>query len=133
MNGFLGTYMVSLDNKGRINCPSKYRTILERQDSSNLVICFMDGFLIVYPQAEWTAQEEMIKENSPFDEGRDKLRDFYSEAAECELKSGKILISAQHRKAAGLDKEVVLVGLSKTFEIWPPAKWEEWKSSKKEQ
>ncbi len=50
MSGFLGTYHVNLDEKGRINVPSKLRAILEREYDPNLVLCVMDDFLIAFPQ-----------------------------------------------------------------------------------
>ena len=47
MSGFLGTYHVSLDGKGRITIPSKFRAIIDNEYDSNLVICVMDNFLII--------------------------------------------------------------------------------------
>ena len=124
MNGFLGTYSVSLDNKGRLNVPAKFRSLIE-QDSLQLVMCVTDGFLTVFPQHEWRANEEKLSHLNAFDtEDRTRLRKFYARAAECEIKSGKILIPATQREAAGLKKEVKIVGMSKTFELWDPGRWE---------
>ena len=120
MNGFLGTYSVSLDDKGRLNVPAKFKALLE-QDSPQLVTCGMDGFLIVFPQREWAANEEKLSHLNAFDKNdRNRLREFYARATECEIKSGKVLISAAQREAAGLKKEVTIVGMSKTFELWAP-------------
>jgi len=120
MNGFLGTYSVSLDDKGRLNVPAKFKALLE-QDSPQLVTCVMDGFLIVFPQREWAANEEKLSHLNAFDKNdRNRLREFYARATECEIKSGKVLISAVQREAAGLKKEVTIVGMSKTFELWAP-------------
>jgi len=120
MNGFLGTYSVSLDDKGRLNVPAKFKGLLE-QDSAQLVTCVMDGFLIVFPQREWAANEEKLSHLNAFDKNdRNRLREFYARATECEIKSGKVLISAAQREAAGLKKEVIIVGMSKTFELWAP-------------
>ena len=124
MNGFLGTYSVSLDDKGRLNVPSKFKGLLER-DSPQLVICVMSGFLIVFPQREWAANEEKLYHLNAFDKSdRTRLREFYSRATECEMKSGKILIPAAQREAAGLKKEVMIVGMSKTFELWAPDRFD---------
>ena len=57
-------------------------------------------------------------------EDRARLREFYSRATDCEMKSGKILLPLSLRDIAGLKKEAVLVGMSKTFEIWSPQRWE---------
>ena len=124
MNGFLGTYSVSLDDKGRFNVPIKFKNLLE-QESPQLVVCVMDGFLIVFPQREWGANEEKLSHLNAFDKSdRTRLREFYAKAAECEIKSGKILIPSSQREATGLKKEVLIVGMSKTFELWDPNRWE---------
>lgn len=124
MNGFLGTYYVNLDDKGRVNIPSKFKAVLERANNPNLVVCAMDQYLVVFPQQEWTVNEEKLSNLSAFDkEDRNRLRDFYSRADECDMKSGKILIPAILRKTTGLSKEVVLVGMSRTFEIWELGLW----------
>ena len=124
MNGFLGTYYVNLDDKGRVNIPSKFKAVLEKENNPNLVVCTMEQYLVVFPQQQWTANEKKLNDLSAFDtEDRNRLRDFYSRADECDMKSGKILIPSILRKAAGLNKEVVLVGMSKTFEIWNLGMW----------
>ncbi|MBT6600428.1 MAG: division/cell wall cluster transcriptional repressor MraZ [Nitrospina sp.] len=124
MNGFLGSYSVSLDEKGRLNVPSRFKGLLE-QDSPQLVICVMSGFLVVFPQREWAVNEEKLSHLNAFDKSdRNRLREFYARATECEMKSGKILIPAPQREAAGLTKEVMIVGMSKTFELWAPDRLE---------
>ncbi len=124
MNGFLGTYTVNMDEKGRLNVPSKFKAILERFYDPQMVVCVMDNFLIAFPQREWQVNEEKLNSLSGLDrEDRQKMREFYSRASECELKSGKLLIPQLQREAAGLNKEVVLVGMSKTFEIWAGDRW----------
>lgn len=124
MNGFLGTYTVNMDDKGRLNVPSKFKAILERFYDPQMVICVMDNFLIAFPQKEWQVNEEKLNSLSGLDrEDRQKMREFYSRASECEMKSGKMLIPQLQREIAGLNKEVVLVGMSKTFEIWAGDRW----------
>lgn len=126
MNGFLGTYHVTLDGKGRITIPSKFRAVIDEQYDANMVVCVMDDFLIAFPQKEWAINEEKMNNLSAFDSGdRDRLREFYSRASECKMKeSGKILIPQNQRDIAGLKKEVALVGMSKTFEIWSKDRWD---------
>ncbi len=124
-NGFLGTYHISLDEKGRINIPAKFKAVAEQEGNSNMVICVMNQFLTVFPQNQWAQNEEKLNNLSAFNlEDRNRLREFYARAAECELKSGKILIPSHQREIAGLVKDVVLVGMSKTFEIWARDRWE---------
>lgn len=90
-----------------------------------MVICVMQEYLTVFPQNQWAQNEEKLNNLSAFNlEDRNHLREFYARAAECELKSGKILIPSHQREIAGLVKDVVLVGMSKTFEIWAKDRWD---------
>jgi len=57
MNGFLGTYNVSLDDKGRLNVPAKFKGMLD-QEGPHLVMCVMAGFLLVCPQSEWRSMKK---------------------------------------------------------------------------
>jgi MraZ protein len=123
INNFLGTYNISLDDKGRFNVPAKFRNALE-QFGPQLVVCVMDHYLVVFPQKEWSENEEKLGDLNAFDKtDRNRLREFYSKATECEMKSGKILLPANQREIAGLNNEAILVGMSKTFEIWSPEEW----------
>ncbi len=123
MNSFLGTYNISLDEKGRFNVPAKFRGTLE-QSGPQLVVCAMEPFLVVFPQKEWAENEEKLSTLNAFNkEDRTRLREFYSRATDCEMKSGKILLPLTLRDIAGLKKEAVLVGMSKTFEIWSSERW----------
>ena len=123
MSSFLGTYNISLDEKGRFNVPAKFRGTLDHS-GPQLVVCAMEPFLVVFPQKEWAENEEKLSTLNAFNkEDRTRLREFYSRATDCEMKSGKILLPLNLRDIAGLQKEAVLVGMSKTFEIWSPERW----------
>ena len=123
MSSFLGTYNISLDEKGRFNVPAKFRGTLD-QSGPHLVVCAMEPFLVVFPQKEWAENEEKLSTLNAFNkEDRTRLREFYSRATDCEMKSGKLLLPLSLRDIAGLKKEAVLVGMSKTFEIWSPERW----------
>ena len=123
MSSFLGTYNISLDEKGRFNVPAKFRGTLD-QSGPQLVVCAMEPFLVVFPQKEWAENEEKLSTLNAFNkEDRTRLREFYSRATDCEMKAGKILLPLNLRDIAGLKKEAVLVGMSKTFEIWSPERW----------
>ena len=123
MSSFLGTYNISLDEKGRFNVPAKFRGTLDHS-GPQLVVCAMEPFLVVFPQKEWAENEEKLSTLNAFNkEDRTRLREFYSRATDCEMKSGKILLPLNLRDIAGLKKEAVLVGMSKAFEIWSPERW----------
>jgi MraZ protein len=137
-NGFLGTCPVTLDEKGRINIPAKFKVVMEQENNPNMVICVMDQYLIVFPQKEWTLNqkqlihlEEKLNHLPAFSkEDRERLRGVYAPAEVCKIKSGKILIPSSQRETAGLVKDVVLVGMSKTFEIWAKDRWETYQAKK---
>ncbi len=125
VNGFLGNYFLSLDDKNRVNVPARFRAVLEKEDSPNLVLVLMDNFIIVFPQKEWAINVEKMRNHSAFNrEDREEMRQFYARAAECEMKSGKILIPAHQKEIISLTKDVVVAGMSETFEIWSKAEWE---------
>ena len=124
MSGFLGTYTVSLDDKGRLNVPAKFKNVLEESYGPHIVTVVMEDYLVVFPASEWEENEKLYKDRSalsPTD--RDAMRQYYARASECEIKSGKILVPQFQREATGLNKEVVIVGMSSTFEIWDSDRW----------
>ena len=124
MNGFLGTYSVSLDDKGRLIVPVKFRTLLEHH-SPKVVVSVRKGYLKVFSQPEWDNEVEKLSHLSAFDEeNQKKLREIYPNAAECEIKSGKILIPIFQREAAGLQKEVWIKAMGNRFDLWDPNRWE---------
>ncbi len=119
MPGFLGSYNISIDDKGRVTIPSKFRAVLEKKYGLDLVVSFKGDYLLIFPEKEWEVNEENQRNYNAFDEeNRNKMRRYYEMSSDCEVKSGKILIPANLREAAGLKKDVVLIGMSRTFEIW---------------
>ncbi|MDW7675823.1 MAG: division/cell wall cluster transcriptional repressor MraZ, partial [Bacillota bacterium] len=82
--------------------------------------------LFVYPMAEWKILEQKLK-SLPFTkaDARAFVRFFFSGATECELdKQGRILLPQNLRDYAGLDKDVVVIGVSARVEIWSKDKWD---------
>ena len=124
---FRGRYEHTIDPKGRVSIPVKFREFLGKKYDERLVITNFDGCLVAYPYEEWIQLEEkastlsMVKK-----ETRSFMRFFYSSAIECTLdKQGRILIPQTLREYAALDKEVVLVGQLKKIEIWSKKRWSE--------
>jgi MraZ protein len=125
---FRGRFEHSIDGKGRVSIPAKFREILKRDyGSDQLIITIFDRCLVAYPLAEWQAFEEKLKEFSQLKkEAKSFLRYFYSGAMECAIDDhGRILIPSQFREHADLNKETVFVGVMNRFEIWNKAGWEE--------
>ena len=119
----------SIDSKGRIIVPSKFRTELGERF---IITKGFDGCLYGYSLEEWKTIEEKIK-TLPLVTGKDArnfTRFFFSSAIECELDSqGRILISQGLREFAGLEKDIVTIGVSSRIEIWSKSKWEEYNNS----
>jgi MraZ protein len=121
---FLGEYRHSVDDKGRLTVPARFRQLLE--DGGGYINQGVEPHLIVWPRATFDRMAEKI-ENLPFtdQEGREFGRLFFSSAAQIEVdSSGRILLPQFLRDQHKLTGELVLVGLGKFFEIWLPDQWE---------
>ena len=120
----MGEYNHTIDAKGRLIVPSKFREAL---GDEFVVTKGLDGCLFVYDNKEWSAFEEKLKALPLMNkESRKFVRFFLAGAANVEVdKQGRILIPSVLREFAGLDKDVVLVGVASRIEIWSRQKWEE--------
>lgn len=122
---FMGEYQHSIDPKGRLFIPARFR---EGLGDSFVITKGLDGCLFAYPRPEWDALEQKLK-SLPFTKGdaRAFVRFFFSGAAICEAdKQGRILIPASLREFARLEKDVVVIGVSSRVEIWAKSQWEEY-------
>ena len=125
---FIGEYQHNIDAKGRMIIPSKFR---EELGISFVVTKGLDNCLFVYSKSEWSNLEAKLKD-LPFTnkDARTFVRFFFSGATECEIdKQGRILIPANLRAYASLEKDVVVIGVSTRVEIWSKDKWEEYNSN----
>lgn len=120
---FMGEYNHTIDTKGRLIVPSKFREVL---GDEFVVTKGLDGCLFVYDNKEWSAFEEKLKALPLMNkESRKFVRFFLAGAANAEVdRQGRILIPTVLREFAGLDKDVVLVGVGSRIEIWSKTKWE---------
>ena len=121
---FKGEYSHSVDAKGRIIMPAKFREIL---GDMFVVTKGLDGCLFVYPNDEWENIENKFREIPlTTKDARKFSRFFFAGAADCEVdKQGRGLIPSVLREFAGLNKEVVLVGVLNRIEIWSKERWQE--------
>lgn len=125
---FMGEYQHSLDEKGRLIMPVKFRDAL---GETFVVTRGLDNCLFVYSKEEWRILEEKLK-TLPMTskEARAFVRFFFSGASECELdKSGRISLPQNLREHANLEKEVVVAGVTNRIEIWSKDNWEDYMSS----
>ena len=120
---FMGEYNHTIDAKGRLIIPSKFR---ESLGDEFVVTKGMDGCLFVYDNEEWNKFEEKLLSLPMMDKQvRQFTRYFLAGAASVEVdKQGRILLPAHLREFAGLEKDVVLVGVGSRVEIWSKDKWE---------
>lgn len=119
---FMGEYNHTIDTKGRLIMPSKFREAL---DDEFVVTKGLDGCLFVYPNEEWQAFEEKLRTLPLTNKNaRQFSRFFLAGAATCEVdKQGRILLPSVLREFAELEKDVVLVGVLSRIEIWSKEKW----------
>lgn len=118
----MGEYNHIIDAKGRIIVPSKFR---ESLGEHFVVTVGLDGCLFVYPSEEWQHFVEQLKNLPGNKEARQLQRYFMAGAADCEVdKQGRILIPSNLRQHAGLDKDIVFVGVLSKIEIWSKERWE---------
>ena len=120
---FMGEYNHTIDAKGRLIIPSKFREVL---GDEFVVTKGLDGCLFVYDNQEWAAFEEKLKALPLMNkESRKFVRFFLAGAASVEVdKQGRILLPSVLREFAELDKDVVLVGVASRIEIWSKQKWD---------
>jgi MraZ protein len=118
---FVGTFQHTIDDKGRLTLPAKWRDELE----SDLVITYgLDECLFVFAQSRFKAiAEKVVAQGFESPNARDWSRYFLGNAETIELdKQGRVLISQHLRAHFGLNGEVVVVGLFDRIEIWEPKK-----------
>ncbi len=122
---FRGRYEHTLDSKGRVSIPSRFREILTKKYDDRLVITNFDGCLVAFPPEEWKSLEEKANTFSPMKKETSAFyRFFYSSAVDCTLdKQGRLQIPQTLRKYANLRKDAVLVGEGKMFEIFAKERW----------
>lgn len=128
---FRGRYEHTIDAKGRLSIPSRFRETLNERYDSRLVITTYDGCLIAYPHQEWQVLEEKVALLPEFKKDTKAfLRFFYSSASDCSIdKLGRILIPQSLREYAKLEKDVILVGTFRHMELWSKALWEQAEST----
>jgi len=125
---FLGRFQHTVDSKGRVSIPIKFReTLAERYEEKLIVTTDLDQCLVAYPIEEWQIMQEKVKTIPAMQqEVKDWLRFFYSGAVECPLdRQGRILLSPALREYARITKEIVMLGIFNKIEIWDAKRWKE--------
>lgn len=124
---FRGRFEHTIDAKGRVSIPAKYRELLSEKSDNCIMITNFDRCLMAFPLDEWQVWEEKVTSMSMVKKEATAFQRFFlSGAQECSIdKLGRILVPPTLRSYAKLEKNVVFVGLGKRFEIWSKERWEE--------
>ena len=121
---FLGNYEHTIDDKGRLTIPSKFREELE---GGVVVTRGLDGCLWAFSRSEWEILAEKISGLPTTNQAaRNFARLMFSNASDSiPDRQGRVLIPQSLRDYAGIDNETILIGVMNRVEIWNPAKWSE--------
>ena len=124
---FGGVTHLNLDPKNRIAIPARYREVLQDKNAGHIVLTLESNqCLLLYPEQTWMTVREKIQNlpsgAHPLVKSYQRLVLGYAETIDID-KAGRILIPAELKKLAQLEKDVVLVGLGNRFELWDKQKW----------
>lgn len=121
---FLGEYLHTIDEKGRITIPAKFRAFL---DTGMVATRGLDRCIVVYPTDAWKALVDKIMglPSTPRPM-REYARLIFSAAADLRVdRQGRILIPSVLYNYAEIDSEAIIIGMQDRFEIWQPKRWQE--------
>ena len=119
---FTGEYNHTIDPKGRLIVPAKFR---EELGEAFMITNGNDGCLNIYPEKAWETFLEKLQLLTNTGDKRKIVRSFVSKANRVEVdKQGRILIPTALRGYAGLEKDVVLAGAIDKIEVWDKKRWD---------
>jgi len=123
---FRGSSFHTIDSKGRVIIPARWRELINSSGSYGLMISGMDNCLVSYTFEEWSRIEKRILSLAKKSESMRRFRRvFIGGAFECNIdKQDRILIPPTLRQYAQLDKDIVLVGVLDHFEVWSRDSWD---------
>jgi len=125
---YRGINAINLDEKGRLALPTRYRDHLFTNADNQVVVTIdtEEQCLLLYPFPDWEEIEAKIEALPSFNPVARRIqRLLIGHAAEINVdNSGRVLVPQLLREYAGLDKQVILVGQGKKFEIWSDVNWE---------
>lgn len=125
-----GASVLSLDGKGRLAIPGRYRDELQTRCEGRFVITVntnKEHCLWMYPLTDWHTVERKVVALPDFDPNHQKLKRFLiGYASDVEMDSGgRVLLPAPLRAFAKMEKEIYLVGQGNKFELWGAQMWDE--------
>lgn len=122
---FQGASALTLDGKGRIAMPARHREVLAAMSVTELTITkHPEGSLMIFPRPAWEAFRDRVAALPMSASGWKRI--FLGNAMDVELDgSSRVLVSPELRAAAGLSREVMLLGMGSHFELWDSARYAE--------
>ena len=122
-NTFIGEYNYTVDTKGRINIPSKFRSSLSKENKNSLVITRgMDKCVWIYPLVIWKSiEDELRKLSSLSSVNRSFIRNTVRHASISKLdKQGRIALNQNIMTFSNITKNALIIGMVNKIEIWDP-------------
>lgn len=124
---FRGEYSLSLDAKGRLTIPSRYRDRLVEACGGKLIvtISLLERCLVVYPYPRWQRIEDELKDLPALDRQAQTINHLLiGHAVDCDMDgNGRVLLTQALRNFAELDKRIMMVGQVDKFELWDEEHW----------
>lgn len=124
---FRGEHSLSLDAKGRLAVPSRYRERLVEDCGGKLIvtISLLERCLVVYPYPRWQRIEDVLKDLPTMDRQAQTINHLLTgHAVDCDMDgNGRVLLTQALRNFAGLGKRITMVGMVDKFELWDEAGW----------
>ena len=124
---FRGVTSLTIDSKGRLAVPARFREVLQLRAGGKLVVTADSAScLLLYPAPDWEPIQQKLMSLSSFNpRTRDLQRLLVGNASDVEMDgAGRILVPAPLRKFAVLEKDVALIGQGCRFELWDEVKWD---------
>lgn len=125
---FRGQFQHSIDAKGRISLPARFRDALSASGDPRFVLtgALFDRCLHLYPMRAWEELEQKIADLPSMDPNVVRFRRLYiSAACECEAdKAGRVLIPSAMREKIRLEKDALWAGMGRHLELWATTEWE---------
>ena len=135
MSSFKGSYLYSVDNKGRVNIPSRLRKYVSTEANDTFVITRgYEQCLFVYPLDEWNRLEQSIRNLSTTNpKHRFFMRTLLEQATESQLDGqSRISIPKDLLRLAGIESDVLILGVLEHLELWNPTTYKEYQKTQDE-
>lgn len=126
---FRGINAITIDAKGRLNVPTRYRDALKNMDGGSLVVTIdtEETCLLLYPAAAWQHIENKLQKMPSFNAAARRIqRLLIGHATDVDIDAnGRVLIPTVLRDYAQLEKKVVMIGQGNKFEVWNEQLWQQ--------